>query len=115
MGFHVRSRYFAVSLLLLSGWAATCAAPAWGQQEIKRKAMVKVAPVCPELARRMNIAGVVKVLVTVAPSGAVKNATLIGGHPVLANAALQAVKQWHFEPGPGESTGIVQFRFDPQR
>jgi TonB family protein len=62
----------------------------------------------------MRIAGVVKVQITVAANGTVKNAKLIGGHPVLANAALDAVRQWHFEAGPEESTGVVQFRFDPQ-
>jgi len=69
--------------------------------------------VYPELARRMNISGVVKVLVTVSANGSVKDAKLIGGHPVLANAALEAVKKWRFEVGPQESTGIVEFRFDP--
>jgi len=86
---------------------------ALGQEEINRKAKIKVEPVCPELARRMKITGVVKVQITVAANGTVKDAKLIGGHPVLANAALDAVKKWRFEPGPEESTGVVQFRFDP--
>jgi TonB family protein len=114
VSFPALNRGFAVGLLLLGGWVATCAPLAWGQEEINRKAKFKVAPVCPELARRMNITGVVKVLVTVAANGTVKNARLIGGHPVLANAALDAVKKWRFEAGPEESTGILQFRFDPQ-
>jgi len=41
----------------------------------------------------MNIMGVVKVEITVAPNGTIKNAKLIGGHPVLANAALDAVRK----------------------
>jgi len=51
--------------------------------------------------------------VTVAPNGTVKNAKLVGGHPVLANAALDAVKKWRYEASNEESTGIVVFRFDP--
>jgi outer membrane biosynthesis protein TonB len=43
----------------------------------------------------------------------VKNAQLVGGHPVLANAALDAVKRWRYEAGKEETTGIVEFRFDP--
>ncbi len=61
----------------------------------------------------MNITGVVKVRVTVAANGTVKDATLVGGHPVLAAAALDAAKKWRFESRPEESTGIVEFRFDP--
>jgi TonB family protein len=106
---------FAVGLLLLGGWAATNAPLAWGQEEVNRKAKLKVAPVYPELARRMNITGVVKVQVTVAPNGSIKNAKLVGGHPVLASAALDAVKKWRFETGPEDSTGIVEFRFDPKQ
>jgi TonB family protein len=83
------------------------------QEEIARKAKTKVAPAYPELARRMSISGVVKIQVVVAPNGAVKNAKLMGGHPVLASAAMDAVRKWRFEPGSAETTGIVEFKFDP--
>src|ERR1700682_5514792 len=104
------NRVFAVVLLLIGGWVATSAPLAWGQ-EIDRKAKSKVAPVYPELARRMNITGVVKVLITVAANGSIKNTKLVGGHPVLANAALDAVKKWRFEAASQESRGILEFRF----
>lgn len=113
MSFRAVNRVLAAGLLLFGGWAATSAPLAWGQEEISRKPKTKVAPVYPELARRMNIAGVVKVQITVAANGSVKNAKLVGGHPVLANAALDAIKKWRFETGSEESTGIVEFRFDP--
>jgi len=106
------NRVFAVGLLLVGGWVATSAPLAWGQ-EIDRKTKTKVTPLYPELARRLNITGVVKVQITVSANGSVKNAKLVGGHPVLANAALDAIKKWRFETGPQESTGIVEFRFDP--
>ena len=67
----------------------------------------------PELARRMNITGVVKIQITVATNGSVKNIKLVGGHPVLATAAIDAVRKWRFEAGPQESTGLVEFHFDP--
>ncbi|MGD0416288.1 MAG: energy transducer TonB [Terriglobales bacterium] len=114
MSFQALNRGLAVGLLLLGGWVAT-SAPLWGQTEITRKVKVRVPPVYPELARRMNITGVVKVLVTVSANGSVKDAKVIGGHPLLANAALDAVKKWHFEGGPQELTGIVEFRFDPNQ
>ncbi len=108
-------RLLAVGLLLFGGFAATCHSPAWGQEEISRKAKIRVEPMYPEIARHMNLGGVVRLQVTVAANGSVKNARLIGGHPLLANAALDAIKKWRFEAGPAESSGVVQFRFDPQK
>jgi len=107
------SRFIAIGALLLGGCIAIGNPPAWGQEEINRVVKSKVAPVYPELARHMNIGGVVRVQITVAANGSVKNAKLIGGHPLLANAALDAIKKWRFESSTQESTGVVQFRFDP--
>ena len=80
--------------------------------DIVRRAKSKVQAVYPELARKMNITGTVKVQVVVSPNGAVKEAKVVGGHPVLASAALDAVKKWRFEPAPVESTGVVDFKFE---
>jgi TonB family protein len=85
------------------------------ENEIVRRAKSKVQPTYPDLARKMNITGTVKVQVVVAPNGTVKDAKIVGGHPVLANAALEAVKKWRFEPAPGESTGVVDFKFEPHQ
>jgi TonB family protein len=80
--------------------------------EVIRRAKSRVQPAYPELARKMNITGVVRVEVVVAANGTVKAAKVVGGHPVLASAALEAVKKWRFEPAAGESTGIVDFKFE---
>jgi len=85
------------------------------ENEIVRRAKSKVQPAYPELARKMNITGIVKVQVTVSPNGTVKDAKVIGGHPVLASAALEAVKKWRFEPAAVESTGVVDFKFEPHQ
>lgn len=86
----------------------------WAQQEdLPRKIKTRVAPAYPTLARQMNISGVVKVQVTVAPNGSVKATKVVGGHPLLANAALDALKKWRFEAASEETTGIVEFKFDP--
>jgi len=105
---------FAVGLLLIGGWAATSTPLAWGQV-ITRKAKTKVTPTYPEMARHLNIAGVVKVQVTVSANGSVKEAKPVGGHPVLVSAALEAAKQWRFEAGPEETTETVAFHFDPTK
>ncbi len=85
------------------------------QAEITRRVKSKVQAVYPELARKMNITGTVKVEVVVAANGTVKDAKVVGGHPVLANAALEAVRKWRFEPAAGESSGIVDFKFEPHQ
>lgn len=82
------------------------------ENEFVRHARSKVQPTYPELARKMNLSGIVKVEVVVAPNGSVKEAKVVGGHPVLAGAALEAVKKWRFEPAAAESTGVVDFKFE---
>ncbi len=83
------------------------------QGEISRRVKSKVQAVYPELARKMNITGTVKLEVVVAPNGTVKEAKVVGGHPLLANAALDAVRKWRFETAAAESSGIVNFKFEP--
>jgi len=73
----------------------------------------KVAPVYPDIARKMGIAGNVKLQLVVSPNGAVKETKVLGGHPILVNAAVDAVKKWRYETASAESTGTVEFRFDP--
>ena len=109
------THWLAVGLLLILGCAAGSGPVAWGQepQEITRKLKSKIAPLYPELARRMNITGVVKVQITVDKTGAIKNTKLVGGHPILANAALDAVRKWRYESAAEETTGVVEFHFDP--
>jgi TonB family protein len=85
------------------------------QTEMTRRVKSKVQPVYPELARKMNLTGTVKVEVVVAPNGTVKEAKVVGGPPVLANAALDAARKWRFEPAAGESSGIVNFKFEPHQ
>jgi TonB family protein len=84
-------------------------------EEIVRRAKSKAQPVYPELARKMNITGTAKIEVVVAPNGTVKEARIVGGHPVLANAALEAAKKWRFEPAASESSGIIDFKFEAPR
>jgi len=85
------------------------------QEENARKVQTKVAPIYPELARRMKIVGVVKVQVMVAPNGTVKETKVVGGHPLLANAVVDAVRKWHYETRTKETTESVEFRFDPNQ
>jgi len=92
-----------------------CASPLHAQEELTRKVKSKVAPVYPDLARRMNITGTVRLVVVVAPNGTLKETKVMGGHPILVTAAVDAVKKWKFEPADAESTGTVEFKFAPEQ
>ena len=111
-------RAVAVALYLLMGagsfHAVFSPTPAFAQEELSRKVKSKVPPLYPEIARRMNIAGTVKVSVVVTPSGTVRSTKVLGGHPLLVTAAMDALKKWKFEPASDESTGVVEFKFEPQ-
>jgi TonB family protein len=83
-------------------------------EDLVRRAKFRVQPAYPELAHKMKIVGTVKIEVVVAPNGTVKDARVLGGHPVLASAALEAAKKWRFEPASGESSGVIDFKFEPR-
>jgi TonB family protein len=80
----------------------------------KRKVRSKVAPEYPALAKQMNVTGKVKIETTIAADGHVLNTKVIGGSPLLVAAALDAVKKWRFEPGPKDSTEVIEFEFSGQ-
>lgn len=109
-------RWSAIALLaLMAGGVVYRPISARAQDtEITRKARVKVTPQYPELARKLGISGVVKVEVTIAPNGIVKSTKVIGGHPLLIDAAVEAVKKWRFEPSSDETTGTIEFKFQPE-
>lgn len=83
---------------------------------INRRVKTKVAPVYPALARRsnMNITGTVKIHVVVGPDGNIKESKVMGGHPLLVGAAMDALKKWKFEAASEETSGTVEFNFVPQ-
>jgi protein TonB len=79
--------------------------------EGKRKIKNKANPSYPELARRMNVTGKVKIEVVITPDGRVKTTRVIGGHPLLVQACQDAVKEWKFVAASEESTQIVECDF----
>ena len=60
--------------------------------------LVDVPPVRPELAVRANVRGIVIVEVTIDVDGTVKDARVLRSIPMLDAAALEAVRQWRYEP-----------------
>lgn len=55
-------------------------------------------PTYPPLARQARIQGVVILQALISKTGDIENLQLISGHPMLAPAAIEAVKQWKYKP-----------------
>ncbi len=109
--FHSLSRagyYF----LLIASMALVLALPTRAEE---RMAKSKVAPVYPEIARRMKVEGEVKVAVTVDPEGRVVAVKPVSGNHILSEAAQDAVRKWRFESGSGVATFDVGVEFNLAR
>jgi TonB family protein len=102
----------ALALVLSVGAVLLSSDGVWAQ-ESARKIKSSVPPEYPELARRLNIRGVVRIEVTVSPEGTVKQIKELGGNPVLVEALVRAVKKWKYEPAAKESVVEVRFEFTP--
>lgn len=109
-------RLIAVSMsLLLSGAMLVQTTLAQEPQpDTTRRIVNRAPPVYPALASKLNLAGTVKLLVTVAPNGTVKSVEVRGGHPVLVPAAQAAIYRWRWVPAKDESKEIVEMKFHPQ-
>ena len=58
----------------------------------------RVNPTYPPLARQARIQGVVILQAQISKDGSIENLQLVSGHPMLAPAAIEAVKQWKYKP-----------------
>jgi protein TonB len=58
----------------------------------------KVTPNYPQLAKQARIQGTVVLQAEISKDGTIQNLQLISGHPMLAPAAIEAVKQWRYRP-----------------
>lgn len=81
--------------------------------ETDRKVVRQVTPVYPEMARKMNLSGTVKVVAIISPDGKVKNVQAMGGNPLLIQAAEGAISQWKFAPAVAESKETIELHFHP--
>lgn len=81
--------------------------------EGKRKIKSKVNPQLSDLARKLNVSGRVKIEVVIANDGHVKSSKALGGHPLLVQSCVDALRDWRFEPAPEETTQVIEFDFKP--
>ncbi|MGA2250457.1 energy transducer TonB [Terracidiphilus sp.] len=105
---HLSSRFARVAFLILLAASAVTA------RADERAIKTRVAPVYPELAKRMKISGSVSVQVTVDAEGKVTDAKATSGNRLLAGAAEDAVRKWKFVPGDGVSVITVEINFTMQ-
>ena len=62
------------------------------------KLITQVNPVYPPLARQARVAGTVRLMAIIGREGAIRNLQVMSGHPLLTPAALEAVRQWRYQP-----------------
>jgi protein TonB len=69
----------------------------------------RVDPVYPPIARQARISGVVELTGVIGVDGRIRELRIVKGHPFLANAALEAVRQWVYEPTllNGETVEVI--------
>jgi protein TonB len=58
----------------------------------------RVEPAYPPLAKQARIQGAVVMTALIDKGGNVQNLQVVSGHPLLAPAAIEAVKQWRYKP-----------------
>ena len=102
-----------LAAVAITGFALVPAQRASAQPHPERRVITRVTPDYPELAKRMHLQGAVKLEVGVKADGAVKSTRVIGGNPVLVQAAADAVSKWKFEASQGDTVEIVQLTFQP--
>lgn len=72
--------------------------PSIPPDKAKENLITSVNPEYPPLAKVARIMGIVHASIEVDPTGNVKNVKLISGHPMLAPAALEAIRKWKYKP-----------------
>ena len=83
---------------------------------LQGKVIDRRVPIYPELAKRIRLQGDVAVEVIISPEGRVESVRAVSGHPMLTRSALDAARDWRFEPTllnrvPVRVTGVITFVF----
>lgn len=85
----------------------------WAQDAGARKRIYRVEPKYPEYLKHHEIGGAVRLSVEITPKGTVRTIEPLGGNPILVESAVEAVKQWKYEPAETSSTIEVKIDFNP--
>ena len=60
--------------------------------------IIRVQPAYPLLARQVRVQGLVVLRAVISRDGAIENLQVLSGHPMLVQAAVDAVRQWRYRP-----------------
>lgn len=80
-----------------------------------RRLITRVEPEYPETLKRLEIGGTVRLQVTISPKGNVETVQLLGGNPILGDAASSAIKRWIYTSAHSRTTVEITVPFDPHR
>jgi TonB family protein len=108
-------RYSAAVLPLILSLFLGMASAQQQAREAERKVVSRVVPTYPEIARKMQLRGVVRIQALVMANGKVKSTVVVGGSPLLAKAGADAIEKWKWEPTAQESKELIQLNFDPSQ
>jgi len=78
-----------------------------------------VEPDYPPIAKAARVQGIVRMLVVIGKDGAIQDMHVMSGHPMLAQASLDAVKQWRYRPllldgQPIDAQTVVEVHYSPR-
>ncbi len=76
-----------------------------------RAVVRRTPPVYPEIARQMHIAGSVLLTISIAADGTVSDVKVERGHPILIDAAVDAVRKWKYAAAPGVTQATISIDF----
>ncbi len=109
----MKYRFLVIMLTLSSLWVPA----SFGQSAEDaggRRVLQRVSPAYPSVARNLHITGAVRVEALVGSNGTVKSVAIKGGHPMLAQAAAEAVAKWKWAPASHETEEPVLIDFTSQ-
>lgn len=99
-------------MLTLSLLAASAAARAADHgPNLEARAISRVQPAYPALAKRHGMEGTITVGIEVGANGAVLRATFLEGNVIFRSASVEAAKRWVFRTTAEPTSGHIDFRF----
>jgi TonB family protein len=78
----------------------------------ERRLITRIEPDYPDTLKRLNIGGTVRLRVSISAKGNVEEVALLGGNPILGEAAAVAVKKWVYTAGKSRTIAEISVSFD---
>jgi len=80
-------------------------------QEAQPRLLKKVVPAYPDILKKMNVSGTVRVEVTINPDGSVKDVENRGGNAIFVDSVAAAVRGWKYAPADRQHTADISVTF----